>query len=262
MKVSEIIDVLNDKLKLSNQESWDNSGLQIGDYNLEVEGITLALDLSEEVVDFSIKEKVNLIITHHPFLFSGVKYIDFSTLQGKLISTLIKNNISVVSLHTSLDAATNGMTKELAKKLDVKEYNILHENYIDESNNVFGFGGIGYVEKNTIKKYANLVKENLNCDAVKVYSDDLNKDIYKVAFCGGSGSEFIVDAVKKLADIYVTGDIKYHDAQYAINNNLSLIDAGHFYTENVIIDKLYEVLLPQIKNLKKYTKNTVIEHIF
>ena len=261
MKVSEIIDILNDDLKLSNQESWDNSGLQIGNYNDEVNGIVLALDLSEDVIDFSIKEKANLIITHHPFLFTGIKCIDIDTLQGRLISTIIKNNITVVSLHTSLDGATNGMTRELAKKLNCNDYTLLHENYIDESNNAVGFGGIGYVEKSTIKKYANLVKENLNCDAVKVYSDDLNKDVYKVAFCGGSGADFISDAVKKLADVYITGDIKYHDAQYALNNKLSIIDAGHFYTENVIIDKLYEILLPKIKNLKKYTKNTVNEHI-
>lgn len=262
MKVNEIIDLLNEKLMLSNQESWDNSGLQIGDYNNEVEGIVLSLDLSEEVVDYAIKEKVNLIITHHPLLFSSIKCINLTTLQGRLISTLIKNNISVVSFHTSLDAALNGMTKELAKKLGVTEYSVLHQNYIDESNNIFGFGGMGFVEKSTIKKYANFVKENLNCDTIKVFSDDLNKDVYKVAFCGGSGADFIEDAIKKLADVYVTSDIKYHDAQYALNNNLSIIDAGHFYTENVILDKLYEILLPKIKNLKKFTKNTVIEHVF
>lgn len=262
MKVNEIINVLNDKLKLAIQESWDNSGLQIGSYDEDVNGIVIALDLSEDVIDCAIKEKANLIITHHPFLFNSINRIDYSTLQGRLISTLIKNDITVFSFHTSLDAAINGMNKELAKKLGVNEFDILHQNYVDELNNVIGYGGIGYVDKTTIRKYANIVKDNLNCDVIKIYSDDLNKNVYKVAFCGGSGSEFIEDAIKKLADIYITSDIKYHDAQYALNNNLSLIDAGHFYTENVILEKLYEILSPHIKNLKKYTKNTVIEHHF
>ena len=262
MKVSEVIEFLDNNLKFSKQEDWDNSGLQIGDYNLEVNGVVLALDLTEDVVDTAIKANANLIITHHPFLFSSINCINLSTLQGRIISELIKNNISVVSLHTSLDGAIGGITAELAKKLCIKEYKLLHQTYIDEGNTIYGFGGIGYIEKSTIKKYANLVKENLNCDAIKVYSADINKDVLKVAFCGGSGAEFIIDAIISLADIYITGDIKYHDAQYALNNNLSLIDAGHFYTENIILDKLYEVLFDKINILKKYTKNTVIEHIF
>ena len=261
MRVKEVINLLNENLKLSNQESWDNSGLQIGDYNDEVKGIVLALDLSEDIIDYSIKEKANLIITHHPFLFSSIKCIDLATLQGRMINSIIKNNITVVSFHTSLDAAVNGITKELSKKLNVNEYTVLHENYVDDEKNIVGFGGIGYIEKTSLKKYANLVKDNLNCDAVKVYSNDINKDVCRVAFCGGSGSEFIRDAFSKLADVYITGDIKYHDAQFALNNNLSIIDAGHFYTENIILDKLYEILSPRINILKKYTKNTVIEHI-
>ncbi len=270
MKIREIINFLDDNLKLSEQEDWDNSGLQIGDYEMLVNGVVLALDLSEEVLDYAIKEKANLIITHHPFLFSKLKYIDFSTLQGKMISELIKNDISVISLHTSLDGAIYGMTQELAEKLAIKEYTVLHQFYTDELNNIFGFGGIGDIQSISIKEYANTIKKNLNCDIVKVYCNDLSNNISKVAFCGGSGAEFIEDAIAKSADIYVTGDIKYHDAQYALNNGLSIIDAGHFHTENnIFLDKIYDILSNKIydnlsfkvNNLKKYIKNTVPEHI-
>ena len=262
MKIREIIDFLDDKLKLSEQEDWDNSGLQIGDYEMSVNGMILALDLSEEVLDYAIEEKANLIITHHPFLFSKLRYIDFSTIQGRMISKLIKNDISVISLHTSLDGAIYGMTQELAKKPEIKEYNVLHQFYTDELNNIFGFGGIGDIQSISIREYANIVKKNFNCDIVKVYSNDLSNNISKVAFCGGSGAEFIEDAIAKSADIYVTGDIKYHDAQYALNNGLSIIDAGHFHTENIIfLDKIYDILSFKVNNLKKYIKNTVPENI-
>jgi len=151
MNVNEVIDIIDKNMKLANQENWDNCGLQIGSYDDLVSGIVIALDLSEDVLDLAIKEKANLIITHHPFLFSSINCIDNNSHHGRLINTIIKNNITVVSFHTSLDAAVNGITRELAIKLNVSEYTILHETYVDDNHNSIGFGGIGYISKTVLK---------------------------------------------------------------------------------------------------------------
>lgn len=245
-------------MKIKAQESWDNSGLQIGNLNDDITNIMLTLDIDSNSIEFAIKNNVQLIITHHPFLFSNIKSIDFNTYEGSIIQKLIKNNVNLYSMHTSFDMADLGVNQKLAEKINIDKYDVLHIANKDLS----GYGGIGNIEPINIIDYAKMVKKNLKAEHIKLYCNSNDKTIKRVAFCGGSGSEFINDAIEKNADLYITGDIKYHQAQEALNNNLFIIDAGHFYTEYHSMENIKNIL----KNKKELNvilleQNTVKEQI-
>lgn len=260
MKIKNIVNNLDDFFILYKQEKWDNSGLQLGSLDNEVNTVMICLDISEDAVNYAIEEHVDLIITHHPMIFSGIKKIDYNSYEGRIIRDLVKNDISVYSMHTNLDSALNGMSVEFAKKLNIDKFEVLHTLHEDENLVKFGYGGVSDIEPIMITDYSHKVKACLGCEKVKLYTNNTEKEIKRVAFCSGSGAEFIYDAIKFNADVYITGDIKYHDAQYALRNNLSIIDAGHFLTENIIVDKLYNYLKQYNIDLKKYDKNTVFEY--
>lgn len=243
---------------MKTQEPWDNSGLQIGDYENDIRNIMLTLDIDIESVDYAINNNIDLIITHHPFLLSGLKSIDFSTYEGKVIRKLIKNNINLYSMHTNFDMADMGVNNKLAERLHINNYKVLHIVNTDNS----GYGGIGTVKPQNIIDYAKEVKVLLNVDQIKLYCNDHKKVISNVAFCGGSGSEFIDDAIQKNADVYITGDIKYHQAQSALQNNLCIIDAGHYNTEYKSMENINNLLVKvQGLNVIILEKNTVKEFI-
>jgi dinuclear metal center YbgI/SA1388 family protein len=215
----------------------------------------LTLDINIESVEFAINNNIDLIITHHPLLFSSLKSIDFSTYDGKIIQKLIKNNINLYSMHTSFDMADLGVNQKLAEKLKIMNFDVLHIVNSDNS----GYGGIGTIEPKNIMEYAKEVKSVLNAEYVKLYCTSTDKLVSKVSFCGGAGSDFITDAITKNADVYITGDIKYHQAQFALHNGLCIIDAGHYYTEYCALENIKEVLENSDLNVLHLTNNTVKE---
>lgn len=257
MNVNSVINLLNNEIKLKAHESWDNSGLQIGSNMADINKIMLTLDLDLEAAEYAVKEKVDLIITHHPFFFSSIKKIDIDTYEGMIAKLLIRNNINLYSLHTSYDMAEQGVTSDLAKRLKILNYEILHKVNTDNS----GYGGIGAISPVSIISYAKFAKEVLNAEYVKLFCNDDEKIIKKVAFCGGSGGEFIDDAINLNADLYITGDIKYHQAQKAIKSGLCIIDAGHYKTEINSLDILYEILEKNSIKTLLYKNNMTKEKI-
>lgn len=243
---------------LKKQEDWDNSGLQIGSTDSDIKTVMLTLDIDLHAADFAIDHNVDLILAHHPFLFGSLKSIDLKSDVGKIIKTLIGNNINLYSMHTSLDMADIGVNKALADILNIKNCSVLHEINNDGS----GYGCIGDIEETEILLYAKKVKEALNCSIIKLYAANKNFKVSKAAFCGGSGSDFIPDAAKKGAQLYITGDIKYHQAQSALKNNLCIIDAGHFNTEFPVLGLIKTTLEKQSDlNVIIYDTNTVEEII-
>lgn len=257
MNLNSIIEYLEKELKLKPQESWDNSGLQIGSGESNISKIMLTLDLDNEAVELAVRENVDLIISHHPFFFTSIKKIDTDEYDGNIIKTLIKKDINLYSIHTSYDMADKGVNDDLASKLNISNYDVLRPINIDNS----GYGGIGEVNPVNIVDYAKEVKESLGADSIKLYCSNSDKIVKKVAFCGGSGSEFIEDAINLKADLYITGDIKYHQAQTAIKNDLCIIDAGHYNTEIHSLDILKEVLEKTNIEILLFKKNMTREMI-
>jgi dinuclear metal center YbgI/SA1388 family protein len=230
--VNDLVELLEELMPSSLAEDWDNVGLMVGRKGKTVKRILLALDLSKEVVEQAIAQKIDMIITHHPAIFKKLKRVVDNDWQQDLLLTLMENGIAVYSAHTNLDCVSTGVNDVLAKLLKLEDADIL-----DDSN---GLGRIGFVDKMTLADYAQFVKTALKADYVIV--GDAGKQVHKVAVCGGAGSDLIDLALAKGADTLVTGDVKYHSAQQAVFSGLNIIDAGHQPTELPVLDKLADRL--------------------
>ena len=230
--VNDLVELLEELMPSSLAEDWDNVGLMVGRKGKTVKRILLALDLSKEVVEQAIAQKIDMIITHHPAIFKKLKRVVDNDWQQDLLLTLMENGIAVYSAHTNLDCVSTGVNDVLSKLLKLEDADIL-----DDGN---GLGRIGCVEKMTLTDYAQFVKTALKADYVVV--GDAGKQVHKVAVCGGAGSDLIDLALAKGADTLVTGDVKYHSAQQAVFSGLNIIDAGHQPTELPVLDKLADRL--------------------
>ena len=230
--VNDLVALLEELMPSNLAEDWDNVGLMLGRRGKTVKKILLALDLTKEVVEQAISQKVDLIVTHHPAIFKKLKRVVDNDWQQDLLLTLAENGIAVYSAHTNLDCVSTGVNDVLAKLLKLEDTDVL-----DDSN---GLGRIGVVEEMALADYAQLVKASLKADYVTV--GDAGKPVHKVAVCGGAGSDLIDIALAKGADTLVTGDVKYHSAQQAVFSGLNIIDAGHQPTEVPVLDKLADRL--------------------
>ena len=230
--VNDLVALLEELMPSNLAEDWDNVGLMLGRRGKTVKKILLALDLTKEVVEQAISQKVDLIVTHHPAIFKKLKRVVDNDWQQDLLLTLAENGIAVYSAHTNLDCVSTGVNDVLAKLLKLEDTDVL-----DDSN---GLGRIGVVEEMALADYAQLVKASLKADYVIV--GDAGKPVHKVAVCGGAGSDLIDIALAKGADTLVTGDVKYHSAQQAVFSGLNIIDAGHQPTELPVLDKLADRL--------------------
>lgn len=221
-------------------EEWDNVGLMVGDFNWEVKKILVALDIDDNVIDEAIDKNIDLIVTHHPFIFGSIKNVNSGSVVGKRIIKLIKNDIAVYSAHTNLDIAKNGTNDTLAKILGLKNIEAL----IKSNDGVNGLGRIGELEKEIkFSEFAENLKDKLKLNSITV-TGDLNKTVKKVGLCTGQGSgrEYMTAAEKMKCDIYVTGDLRYHEAQFANSLNLCVADITHYGSEVIIVPVLCEYL--------------------
>ena len=230
--VNDLVELLEELMPSNLAEDWDNVGLMLGRKGKTVKKILLALDLSKEVVEQAVAQKIDLIVTHHPAIFKKLKRVVDNDWQQDLLLTLAENGIAVYSAHTNLDCVSTGVNDVLAKLLKLEGIEVL-----DDSN---GLGRIGVVEETSLAEYAQAVKAALKADYVVV--GDAGKKVNKVAVCGGAGSDLIDLALAKGADTLVTGDVKYHSAQQAVFSGLNIIDAGHQPTELPVLEKLADRL--------------------
>ena len=223
-------------------EEWDNPGLLVGDPHQAVSKILICLDISEEIIQKAVDIKAQMIVSHHPMIFKAIKSIRTDLPLGQKISSLIKNDIACFAAHTNLDSAEGGVNDVLAKKLGLTEVKPFDEE--------LSLGRIGKLQRDmSVKEFAFHVKKLLKVDNIRLINagDFLIK---KVGICGGAGSEFIAKAKFLGADAFVTGDVKYHEAQAAVEHKIHVIDAGHFATEYPIVHALSERLNEEFKKLK------------
>lgn len=214
---------------------WDNVGLQIGSLDKDINTILLSLDITEEVCDEAINSNSDLVIVHHPLIFSPLKSIKTDSSIGKIIEKLIKNDITLYVMHTNFDAKENGLNKILADMLSLKNTKVL--SYTTESE---GIGLYSDINSTPVKELINTVKSLFKLDRAR-YIGDLDANIKRVAITGGSGSSGIADCLKNDVDLYITGDISYHYALDSIAHGLNILDVGH-NVEKHAIKGLYEIL--------------------
>lgn len=229
IKVSDILEFLNEIAPFETAEDYDNVGLIVGNSLKKVERIMVCLDVSSDVVHEAIHKKCDLIVSHHPIIFSSLKKINEDNFITSKVMKLIKNDISVIAAHTNLDMAKDGVCDNLCKALGL-------------SDKVYDGGCFKICEVSpvSVREMALKVKEALNMPFTK-FSDG-GKMCRKIGVVCGSGMDFADEMISMGADTIITGDIKYIGFLENMQKGINVIDCGHFDSEVIIKEPLKEIL--------------------
>ncbi len=243
-KVKDIMNQIERLAPRELAEKWDNVGLMGGDPDQNVNTVFICLDVTAENVAAAIDYKANMIISHHPLIFTPLKRVVEDDVTGSIIRTVITNGLSVYSAHTNLDHADGGMNDVLAEKLGLEGVRrFTDEECCDNFGNpIDNIGRIGVLEASVeLGDFVHFIKDTLDCRSIR-YVGEPNETIRTVALCTGAGGDGIYSAYHAGADVYVTSDIRHHEAQLAYELGLNLIDAGHFETEITISEIMADYL--------------------
>jgi len=253
MKIKDISSFLEQIAPVSLQESYDNCGLLTGDENDAVKGILVCLDMTPDVVDEAVQKGCNLVVGHHPIIFQGLKQINGKNYVERSVIKAIKSDIALYAIHTNLDNIMhNGVNEMIAKKLGLTNLEILRKkepqvSYPNATGLQIGSGVIGQLPKPMESKlFLQYVKSKMEATCIR-YSGNTKKKINKVAVCGGSGSQFLKDAIGQGADAYVSADFKYHEF-FDAEEHLLIADVGHFESEQFTIDLLCALIINNFSN--------------
>jgi dinuclear metal center YbgI/SA1388 family protein len=257
LRVKEIAEYLNSLVPHSYGEPYDNLGLILGDENACLSGILVCLDVTEAVLKEAIDRGCNLVISHHPLIFSPIKKINNVDYVDRCITYVLKNDLCVYALHTNLDSW--GLNRYLAGILSLHNlralkplHNVMskltvfsssgHQN--DDVQNApdhVGFGALGELScPMDFAEFISYLKSKLGLSFVR-HSEPLDRPVMKVALCTGSGRELISNAINLGADLFITSDLKYHDF-FVARDIINLIDIGHYEGEVCVKELIFEIL--------------------
>ena len=238
MKLIDIQYVLEDWSPISNAEDFDNVGLLVGNPSAIIKKALITLDTTQNILDEAINQNCNLIITFHPFLYKGDESLKSEEYVDEIIIKALKHNINIYAIHTNLDNNPKGVSFQIAKRLGLKNLEIMMKK--DKKENI-GMGMIGDLEiEQTESDFLNFLKDKMEITNLR-HSNLLGNNIKRIGVLGGSGSFAIEEALNKNIDYYVTADLKYHDF-FKSNNKMLLVDIGHYesekYTKELILNYL------------------------
>lgn len=256
MTVKDIIDVLEAFAPLSVQEKWDNSGLCIGSEADEVHGVILGLDCTPELVDEAVTCGADMIVTHHPLIFGGIRKISGDEPVGEAVIKAVKAGIAVYAAHTTADKVLAGVSGAMASKLGLSDVEIL-----DNEGDGHGLGVVGNLPGPM--DYGAVVGKVKAAFGLKVVRSSAPLDglVSRVALCGGSGSSLIGKAEASGAQLYVTGDVSYH--HFFTRRGFAIMDIGHYEGEICIVDILFSLLKKNFPNFAVcITKNLNSNPVF
>lgn len=245
-----VLDVKNAVARLAPafmKEDWDNVGLLCGCAAAPVHKILVALDPFLNVCREAAEVGADLIVTHHPLIFQPVSSITDGDTIGQSILFLAQHGIAAVNAHTNLDKAPGGVNDRLAEVLGLRNIAVLNPEGIDEQGRPWGLLRIGERDATTAAEFASFVKENLGCPGLRYV--DGGRPIKRVAVGGGACAGAIREAADAGCDAFVTADVKYNQFWDARDLGLTLIDAGHFETENPVCDVLVAHLRGEFPNI-------------
>ena len=235
MKVRDIISVIEEFAPLSLQEGWDNSGLCIGSPEASVSSVLIGLDCTPELVDEAIEYGADMIVTHHPLIFSGLKKISPDDVVGAAVIKAVRAGVSIYAAHTNADKVIAGVSGAMAARLGLTDVSVLAED-----GEGTGLGVVGNLpEPLSAEEAVRLVKDKFGLKAMKT-SRPVGCKISRVAMCGGSGSSLIKSAMASGAQLYISGDISYHN--FFTPEGFMIMDIGHYESEKDILEILFSLL--------------------
>lgn len=239
MLLGDIIAAIEACAPLYYQEEWDNSGLQVGKLDMNVDSALLCVDVTEDIVDEAIRKDCHLIISHHPLMFNGVKRLCDSNSQERCLWKAVKHDIAIYSAHTSLDNWSQGVSHRMAQKLSLQQTKVLSvlEKYPHE-----GSGMIGYLPQPLpVLQLLEHIKQVFKAPSLR-YTDLLgNKPISKIALCGGAGGFLLEEAIRQGAELFLSADFKYHDF-FRAEKQIIIADIGHYESEQYAKELLGEII--------------------
>lgn len=248
MNTGDIIAVLAKEYPVSMAMSWDNSGLQVGRLDREVKKVMVALDATDEVIAQCIEQEIQLLITHHPLMLSGIRNVTEDDLHGRKVLNLIEHGITHYAMHTNYDVI---QMRELAEKaMQMEDTEILEVTGSSEDGTPYGIGCTGRLnEQKTAKDCCEQVKKAFGLDKVILFGDP-ERLVERAALSPGSGKSMIGCSLAKNVDILITGDIGHHDGLDAVDQGMLVIDAGHYGIEHIFIAQIRAYLEQQFPHVQ------------
>lgn len=242
MTVKDLLKTLDEIAAFGLAEQWDNVGLMVGEHKRSVTGVLVALDPTEEVLAEAKEKGADCIITHHPLIFHPLKAIYTDQPLGRFLKRALENDITVIGCHTNLDQAAGGVNDVLASSLGMLDLQPLVPAADPASETDSGFGRVGRLaDPLSPEAFIGYLCDCFNVPLLRV-AGKLPEEISTVAVCGGSGSDLAEAAYNSGAQVYVTGEVKHSTARWAEAVGFCIIDAGHFDTENPVVESLVEML--------------------
>lgn len=243
MKIRELIDFLEERYPLHYQEKYDNAGLIVGDAGNEVSGVLVCLDSTEKVIEEAISLGCNLVIAHHPIIFTGIKKLTGVSYIGRTVMKAIRHDIAIYAMHTNLDNVLDmGVSERIAKRLGLTDLAILDPKPEFELKGLqVGTGVTGLLPGAMPEMpFLQMVKDRMQANCIR-HSGLLGKPVQKVAVCGGACSFLLKKAIQLQADVFITADFKYHEF-FDADNKIVIADIGHYESEQFTIEIIHELL--------------------
>lgn len=246
MVLQEIIDRIEERYPRIYACSWDNTGLQVGDRNQQVETVYVALDATQKNIEAAREAGAQLLLTHHPLLFEGIRQVTTDTVSGRRVLAVLAAGMSCYSMHTNYDVL--GLADLAAKRLGLTDSAVLEEVYAGE-----GIGRVGMLpETMTVEACARLVRERFGLPNVKVFGDQ-KAQVRRAALSPGAGKSMAGAARACRAEVLITGDIDHHTGIDLWDGGIAVIDAGHYGIEHIYIEDLRQFLEEHCPGLRVHT---------
>ncbi|MDD2189516.1 MAG: Nif3-like dinuclear metal center hexameric protein [Eubacteriales bacterium] len=265
MKMSELIAEIEVIAPRELEEEWDNCGMQINMGNDEISRVLVALEITKSIIAEATMKGVDFIITHHPLLFNKIDVVDNNDIIGNYVIDLIRAGISVYTAHTTFDEAFGGNNEYLAEIIGLTRVRrILNKKpYIKEQDLAHPVGRIGdFSEPITMDAVCRLVEKALKITGELRIVGDSNKIIRTVGLCTGAGGDMLTYAIKNGCDLFITGDVKHHEAQLARESGICLIDAGHYGTEYIFAANFADKLRKNIGSEIQILESEIVSNPF
>lgn len=228
MKIIEVVNALEKFAPLPLQEDYDNAGLQVGLTETEVSGALLCLDVTEAVLDEAIARGCNLVVSHHPLIFRGLKQVSDANYVQRCVMKAVKSGIAIVSMHTNLDNAVGGVNYKMAEKLGLDNVALLAPKSVGSLQG--GSGVVGeWAEPMEAACFVQRLKTAFGVACVQA-NQLLRRGIRRVALCGGAGAFLLDEALRAGADAFVTGEMHYHDF-FGHEQDIQICVIGHYESE-------------------------------
>ena len=253
MKIKQVLSALERFAPLPLQESWDNAGLQLGLTEVEVSGALLCLDVNEQIVDEAVAKGCNLIVSHHPLLFRGLKQISGADYVQRSVIKAIKHDIVIVSMHTNMDNALDGVNWKIAERLGLTDCKFFAQKTVDGIE--AGSGVVGNLPSQMdARVFIELVKKQFGVQCAQCNAL-LQRPISKVAICGGAGDFLLSDAIGEGADAFITGEMHYHQ-YFGFEQQIQICVIGHYQSEQYTAEIFRDIIQKDCPGVKTFIAET------